>query len=120
MKIAITAQDNKPGAAVNPRFGRASWFAVYDTNDKSFNFLENKTALNAASGAGVQAAQNVVNAGVKVLLTGHCGPKAFRALDAAGIEIYTGAGGTLQQAIDNYDAQKLHKAEEADVDGHWE
>ncbi|MBN1999112.1 NifB/NifX family molybdenum-iron cluster-binding protein [candidate division KSB1 bacterium] len=119
MIIAITVQDNKTDTPVNPRFGRTAFYALYDEEKKSFSFLENEIALNSTSGAGVQAAQNIVNAGVKVLLTGHCGPKAFRALDAAGIEVYTGVSGTLQEAVDAYFEKKLKKTSSADVEGHW-
>ena len=57
--------------------------------------------------------------GASAVLTGHCGPKAFRALTAVGIDIYTGASGTARDALDQLEAGKLERATEADVGGHW-
>jgi predicted Fe-Mo cluster-binding NifX family protein len=80
---------------------------------------DNSQNLNAAQGAGIQAAATVSRLGATVLITGHCGPKAFRALMAAGIKIYTGATGTVSEAIAQFKAGKLSLADAADVEGHW-
>ena len=75
--------------------------------------------MNAAQGAGIQAAEAVSRLGAECLITGHCGPKAFRTLQAAGIRVYTGAAGTVGEAIAALQQGRLALAEAADVDGHW-
>jgi predicted Fe-Mo cluster-binding NifX family protein len=55
----------------------------------------------------------------QVLVTGHCGPKAFRGLAAAGIAIYTSDAPTVAAALELYREGKLKKSEQADVEGHW-
>jgi predicted Fe-Mo cluster-binding NifX family protein len=58
--------------------------------------------------------------GVDGLITGHVGPKAFTTLEAGRVKIYTGAGGTLAHAIEQFKAGRLIALESADVDGHWQ
>jgi len=119
MKIAISCTDKSSEAKVDTRFGRAPYFAIYDTESQEFDFIDNQQTLNTPSGAGIQAAQHVVNAGVSALLTGHCGPKAFKAMTAAGIKIFTNASGSLKDAIAAFENKELTPASEADVEGHW-
>ena len=75
--------------------------------------------MDAAQGAGVQVAQSVISSQATVVVTGHCGPKAFRALHAAGVKVYLAPGGTVGEAIDQFEAGSLAEAQAADVDGHW-
>jgi len=119
MRIAVSCKENRKDADVDERFGRAPCFCIYDTDSDSFEFINNNQAYNSPSGAGVQAAQHIVESDVSALLTGHCGPKAFRALSAAEIKIYINVSGTLQEAIEAFKKGELTSAENADVEGHW-
>ncbi|MBN1343202.1 MAG: NifB/NifX family molybdenum-iron cluster-binding protein [Phycisphaerae bacterium] len=119
MKIAVTSQGTTLDDAVDPRFGRARYFLVVDTDDDSVEPISNEVNLNAAQGAGIQSAQAISGQGVKAVLTGHCGPKAFRALAAAGIQVHTGASGTIREALAAFKAGGMTAADSADVEGHW-
>ena len=119
MKIAVTAQGRDLNAPIDPRFGRAKFFVIADTETGEFSTADNTQNLNAAQGAGIQAGRNVVELGVKAVITGHVGPKAFTTLQAGGIAIYTGATGTVADAIDRFKAGKLKQSAGADVEGHW-
>ena len=119
MKIVITAQGNTLDSTVDPRFGRAKNFIIFDTETDKFSVKNNSQNLNAAQGAGIQAAQNVIETGAEALITGHCGPKAFRVLNAGKIKIATGAKGTVKDAINEFKNDKLEIANSADVEGHW-
>ena len=119
MKIAVTADGRTLDAPVDPRFGRAPAFILYDTQDRSFQAVDNSQGLDAAQGAGIQAAETITRLGAECLITGHCGPKAFRALSAAGVRVYSGAQGTVAQSIAALEAGRLTQARAADVDGHW-
>ncbi|SHL05579.1 Predicted Fe-Mo cluster-binding protein, NifX family [Desulfatibacillum alkenivorans DSM 16219] len=119
MLICISSQGPDLDSQVDPRFGRAAQFIIADTETGEAKAVDNKQNLQAAQGAGIQAAMTVANAGAKALLTGHCGPKAYVTLNKAGIEVYTGCNGTVAQAIEDYKAGKLQKAAGADVEGHW-
>jgi predicted Fe-Mo cluster-binding NifX family protein len=119
MQIVITAQGPKLDSPVDPRFGRARHFILADTESGEFTAHDNVQNLNAPQGAGIQAAQAVSRLGAQAVLTGHVGPKAFTVLKAANITVYTGASGTVREAIDAYKSGKLRAAQAADVEGHW-
>jgi len=119
MKIAIPSSGTDLNAPVDARFGRAKYFLVYDTDSKETTIVENLQNLNAPQGAGIQAAQAVVQAGPKVLLAGNCGPKAFAVLNQAGVKVFLVQSGTVQQALDDYANGRLKEAESANVEGHW-
>ena len=119
MKIAISTSGGDLNAPLDTRFGRAAKFLVYDTETKSFDVIDNAQNLNAAQGAGIQSAQNVAASGAQALVSGHCGPKAFRALSAAGVKAYTSNAATVQEALDQYQAGALTELKSADVEGHW-
>lgn len=118
MKIVITARGDGLDAEVDGRFGRAARFVLYDTETLKVQSIGNQQSLNAAQGAGIQAAETIARLGAECLLTGHCGPKAFRTLAAAGIRVYAGAAGTVSQAIDSFLEGSLKQAAAADVDEH--
>ena len=119
MKVAITAAGPELSSSVDPRFGRARYLLVVDVPERTTLAIDNLAGMNAAQGAGIQAAQNVIDNGATVLITGHCGPKAFRALKAAGIDVYLTSEGMVADAIDRFEADELALAPAADVDGHW-
>ncbi|MFA4973973.1 MAG: NifB/NifX family molybdenum-iron cluster-binding protein [bacterium] len=119
MKIAFTTSGDDLNAPLDSRFGRAPKFLVYDLDNSTFEVIDNRQNLNAAQGAGIQSAEAVARLGANALVTGHCGPKAFRVLVAAGIKIYNTDAPTVATALDLYRAGKLAEAKSADVEGHW-
>lgn len=119
MKIVFTTSGNTLQAPLDSRFGRAPKFLVYELDRDSFEVVDNQQNLNAAQGAGIQSAETVARLGAKGLVTGHCGPKAFRVLTAAGVKIYNTNARTVAEALEQYRAGKLAEAKSADVEGHW-
>ena len=120
MKLAVTAQGRDLDSPVDIRFGRTGGFIVIDTDTGSVLFLDNAEAAAAGQGAGIQAARLLAAHGVQVVLTGHCGPNAFRALQAVGIRVCTGlTGGSIREAVEQFKAGALQGATGADVQGHW-
>jgi len=75
-------------------------------------------AAGQTGGAGIQAAQTIASKGVKVVITGNVGPNAFQALSAAGIEVMTGASGTVKEAIEKFKNGQLSKAGSPTVGEH--
>jgi predicted Fe-Mo cluster-binding NifX family protein len=119
MKIAFPTSGADLNAPLDPRFGRAARFLVYDTEFDSFALIDNAPNLNAPQGAGIQSAQQVASSGAQALVVSHCGPKAYRVLASAGVKIYTAVAGTVGEALALYRAGKLKEALTADVEGHW-
>lgn len=119
MKIAITSSGENLDNEIDLRFGRAKSFIIYETNDDSFEFIDNVQNLEAAQGAGIQAAQNVVNKDVEAVITGHCGPKAFKVLSASGVKVYTTEISKISDIIEKFKNNELQELTSADVEGHW-
>jgi predicted Fe-Mo cluster-binding NifX family protein len=119
MKIAVTSADGAFDGMVDERFGRAKKLILFDAGTDGQETIDNTRNMDAARGAGIQTAQNVINAGVKAVISGHLGPNAFHVLSAAGIEVFTAANTTVREALDSYKKGKLPRLAGADVDGHW-
>lgn len=119
MKVAVSATGPDLTSAVDRRFGRARYLLIVDTPERTAQALENRAGMDAAQGAGIQAAQTVINSKALTLITGHCGPKAFRALNAAGVQVYLTEDGTVDEVLDRLESGGLNVAHAADVDGHW-
>jgi len=119
MKIAITAKEPSLESEVDQRFGRAKYFVVVDTDTNEIEIYDNEINLNAVQGAGIQSAQNVARFNVEAVLTGHVGPNSYRTLSAAGIAVFTGVAGIVNEAISMLKSGKLKPVNAADVEGHW-
>jgi predicted Fe-Mo cluster-binding NifX family protein len=119
VKIVFTTSGNELNAPLDSRFGRAPMFLVYDLSSETFELIDNAKNVNTAQGAGIRSAETVVRAGAECVVTGHCGPKAFRVLCAAGIKVFNTDARTVAEALDRYRAGNLREADSANVEGHW-
>ena len=119
MIVAITSTGSTLKSDLDKRFGRAQGFVLVDTETDEIKFIDNKQNLNAPQGAGIQAAQTVIDANASVVITGNCGPKAFRALSAADVTVYTADTPTVADALESFKQGKLTASDSANVDGHW-
>ena len=117
MKLGISATENNLHAAVDQRFGRCRYFLIVDSETKEINTIDNQ-ATQAQGGAGIQAAQTLVDHGVEAVLTGNIGPNAFQTLSAAHIKVYTNVNGSIEQAVDQYVQGKLKETQSSTVGSH--
>jgi len=120
MKIVVTSQGGSLDSPVDPRFGRAAWFLLYDSETGEHRVLENTQSAEAPQGAGVKAAEAVSHLGAELVITGHCGPKAFFTLRSAGIDVVLGAEGTIAAALEEFKSGRLQPSRSPDVEGHWQ
>lgn len=119
-KIAITSEGPTLSDKVDPRFGRAAGFLVVDPETMEHEYIDNGNSQAMAQGAGLQAAENLAGAGVEIVLTGYVGPKAFRALDAAGIRVAQDLDNmTVEEAVGRYKEQRIEIADKPNKEGHW-
>lgn len=119
MRIAFTTSGETLEAPLDERFGRAPRFLVYDLDEDSFEVVDNRQNVEAAQGAGVQAAETIARCKVVGLITGHCGPKAYQVLSAAGVSVYNTGETTVAAALEAFKAGRLTAATSADTSGHW-
>lgn len=117
MKIAVCSVGEALDSPLDPRFGRCASFVIVDTQSLEFSARANP-AVDSAQGAGIQAAQKISSLGAAAVIAGNFGPNAFQALSAAGIKTYTGAQGTVRDAVDQFKAGQLQEVSGATVSAH--
>lgn len=116
MKIAISSTAENINSNLNSRFGRCEYFIIYDTENEKTTAVENGGRLSP-SGAGIATAKMVADLGAEAVITGFVGPKAFAALQAAGIKIYSADHGTVEEVIKQYLDNKLTEVQSANAAG---
>jgi predicted Fe-Mo cluster-binding NifX family protein len=97
---------------VDPRFGRCEAFALIDTETGAIRFLDN-AAKAASGGAGIAAAQQLLDAGVNAVCTGNLGPNAFRVLSEGEIKAYRVGEMPLMDAVNQLKEGKLEEISRA-------
>lgn len=117
MKIVVTANGAGLDAQASPVFGRCPFYVFIDTDSMEVESVENP-AVAAPGGAGIQAAQFVVERGARAAVTGNVGPNAFNVLRSAGVTVHLFSGGTVRQAVEEYRAGRLSVAGEASTSAH--
>ena len=119
MKICVSATSNTLEASVDPRLGRCPYLIIVDTETMQFEAVPNITSGSMGGGAGIQAAQIIINKGAKVVITGNVGPSALQALSAAGISVITGAYGSVREVVEKYKRGELKEVNAPTVRGHF-
>ncbi len=102
MKVAATTSKGGLDDVVIDIFGRAPCFTIVELDGSRILNVEVVRNENAAAsgGAGIAAAQLMVDKGVSAILTGRLGPNAYNVLSSAGIKVYDAAGMSVREAIE--------------------
>jgi len=124
MKIVVTSSGAGGSTALaqvlaaqaHPNFGRCPTFLFIDTETMQFEAVENPAL--ASGGAGIQAAQFVIEREAQAVVTGNVGPNAFQVFQAAGIPVYLFGSGTVQEAVEAFKAGRLSAAGDASRPAH--
>lgn len=117
-KVAVTTEGPTLDHRVDPRFGRCGGFAIVDTETMEVTYVDNGGSQAMSQGAGIQAAENVANAGATVLMSGYVGPKAFDALTAVGVQIIQDMDNmTVGEAVEKFKNGDVQAAESANTTG---
>lgn len=117
MKICLTAITNNLDSQLDPTFGRCAYFIIIDSQTMKFKALKNKAA-HVSEGAGVLAAQIMLDKEVKHVITGNIGPRAMQALKTAGIEVNIERDITVKDAIEKFRSKTLRKTNTPTVCGY--
>ena len=106
MRIVVTANGSGLNVPASPVFGRCPAYVFVDTESMQVEAAENP-AIAASGGAGIQAAQFVIERGAQAVVTGNVGPNAFDVFQSAGVPVYLFGGGTVREAVEAYEAGRL-------------
>lgn len=117
MRVVVTAQGTELDSLTSPVFGRCPAFVLVDTETLQYEGWANPSAA-AGGGAGIQAAQFVLDKGAQAVLSHNVGPNAFAVLQAAGVEVYQIDGGTVRQAVEAFAAAKLPRLDDPNASAH--
>jgi len=118
MRIAITATGPNLDDHVEARFGRCPYFLIVNTDTMEFEAMENPN-IAVGGGAGIQSAQLMAEKEVQAVLTGNCGPNAFRTFGAAGVQVIVGVSGVVRDAVEQFKAGAFTSASEPNVASHF-
>lgn len=117
MKICLSSTADNLDGQLDPRFGRCAYLIIVNPQTLQCEAIPN-AAAGASGGAGIQAAQTVINKQATTIITGNIGPNAFGALQAAGIEILIENSASLREIIEKYNSGQLQKTATPTVASH--
>jgi predicted Fe-Mo cluster-binding NifX family protein len=110
MRIAVTSDGAGLDAPASPVFGRCPSYLFVDTETLLWEAVDNP-ARGAPGGAGIQAAQFVIERGAQAVVTGQVGPNATGVFQAAGVPVYLFSSGTVREAVAAFQAGTLPLAQ---------
>lgn len=108
MKICMTSTGKEKSSLTDLRFGRCKYFAIYNDETEAVEYIDN-SSVSANQGAGITAAQKIIDMGVDVVITGKIGPNAMKIISASNINIYAFQQGTVEEAIKSFKENNLSK-----------
>lgn len=111
MKIVIPVNENSTKTTVCMSFGRTPYFLIYDTDTKESTFLDN-SAISSQGGAGIKAAQSIIDSGAEVLITPRCGENAAEVINAGGLKIYKTINDSIEDNISAFIKEELSLLED--------
>jgi len=117
MKIAIPSNEKNLESLVNNQFGRSQYFIIFDTESSTYEAIDN-SAISIQGGAGIKAAQSIVDSGAKALITSYCGQNAADVLNASGVKIMKAVPTTVMNLITFFEDNQLEELTEIH-DGHF-
>ena len=106
MKIALPVNEKKMDSTICMSFGRTPYFMLYETEKGTFEFVDN-TAAASQGGAGVKAAQSIVDLKVEALLAPRYGENASVVFSGAGVKLYKTEGISIEENIHKFKSNQL-------------
>lgn len=112
-KIAICASGDSPSSLIDERFGRCTFFMIWDPVAKVYQAFDNQST-EGAHGAGTGATQILLNQNVGTVITQRIGPKALAVLQQVGAKIYASeSGDTVETTLQKHLKGELAELKEA-------
>lgn len=112
MKIALTCIGKEMNDNLDLRFGRCSYFLIFDSSKGVSHTLENK-GQSSDGGAGIAAAQQIIDEDVEIVITGSLGPYAYNLMLSSGIKVYASKELPCSQALELFSKGELEEITQA-------
>jgi predicted Fe-Mo cluster-binding NifX family protein len=114
MKVAISAAGKNLESTIDERFGRCRYFMIIETDDMSYEVIENTNA-DLSTSAGIQSASLVASKGVDAVITGNCGPKAMQVFAATTMAVIIGQHGRIKDVVEKFKRGELNPSARGNV-----
>jgi predicted Fe-Mo cluster-binding NifX family protein len=108
MRIAISATGKNIENLLDMRFGRCDFFQIHDSENGTFKIVDNKGQLSSG-GAGIAAAQQLLDEKVDIIITGNLGPNAFKIIETAKIRAYKCGNITIKSVLEKFNNNQLEE-----------
>lgn len=108
MKIAISATGKELNSLLDSRFGRCEYFQIHDSENDKYNIIENE-GLTSSGGAGIVAAQQLIDEGVDIVITGSLGPNAYNIIKKAKIKSFKCENIEIEHVLEKFYDNKLEE-----------
>lgn len=106
MILGIPVDKNSMNGSISTHFGRTEYFLIYDTENNKSKFIDN-SAASSSGGAGIKAAQIVVDNNVDTLISPRLGQNAYDVINSQNIKIYQSINGSIEDNIKALSEGKL-------------
>ena len=106
MIIGIPVDNNTMEANISSHFGRTEFFLIWDSETEKPLFIVND-AMNAQGGAGIKAAQVLVDNNIDATISPRLGQNAYEVINGANIKIYASEGMSVKDNLDKLNKGKL-------------
>ena len=106
MIIIIPTNNNNIESGICPSFGRSPFYLIFNDSNDEYQFVVNEAA-NSQGGAGIRAAQFIVDSKADVVLTPRCGENSANVLLAANVIMYKTISDSIQENIALFKEGKL-------------
>ena len=108
LRIAVASEGRTVSVRVDPRFGRAPFIVICDTQKADVEVIDNLATSQQAGGAGVKAAETVVGRHVDYVVSQNFGPKALQVFRATSVKAAVLSEGTVADAVELVQRGQLH------------
>ncbi|MBN3037729.1 MAG: NifB/NifX family molybdenum-iron cluster-binding protein [Candidatus Diapherotrites archaeon] len=111
MRVAVTATGEGKDSEVSNVFGRCPYFVIMEVSGEGISFVKavKNPAIDQRGGAGIAAAELIVNEKVDAVISGAIGPRASSVLNQFGVEMYAAVSGNVEENVQKLAAGELSK-----------
>lgn len=113
MKVCFPTEGNGGfDGTVGEHFGRVPTYTIVDSETDQVDVIPNESSHMGGSGL---PADLLAREGVDVMVCSGLGRKAIRLFEDHGIEVFIGAGGTVEEALEEWCENQLQSASASDA-----
>lgn len=113
MKIALpTMGENGLKEKISNHFGRCPNFTLYDVEDDDIDVISNNSRHKGGKG---NPPDLLAEENVDVMICKNLGKKAVSLFEELGIDVYSGARGTVEEAIEDWKEDRLEETSVSDA-----